>query len=48
MEEGKEYRLQDFCELLGLKETRIRNILKDLSDYVDAVGNNKERRYIKK
>ena len=30
MEENKEYRLQDFCDLLGLKETRTKEILKPL------------------
>ncbi len=48
MEEGKEYRIQDFCELLGLKGSRIREILNGLSDYIDIIGNNKDRRYIKK
>ena len=48
MEDGKEYRLIDFCELLGLKETRVKGILKGLSDYIDIIGNNKDRRYIRK
>ena len=30
MEENKEYRLQDFCDLLGLKETRTKEIMKPL------------------
>ena len=31
MEEGKEYGIWDFCELLGLKESRTKDILKELS-----------------
>lgn len=47
MEENKEYRLQDFCDLLGLKETRTKEILKPLiSDgKIFAIGKNKDRRY---
>ena len=33
MEEEKEYGIRDFCELLGLKESRTKDILKGLSDY---------------
>ena len=47
MEENKAYRLQDFCDLLGLKETRAKEILKPLiSDgKIFAIGKNKDRRY---
>ena len=47
MEADKEYRLQDFCDLLGLKETRTKEILKPLiSDgKIFAIGKNKDRRY---
>ena len=47
MEENKEYRLQDFCDLLGLKETRTKEILKLLiSDgKISVIGKNKDRRY---
>ena len=47
MEENKEYRLQDFCDLLGLKETRTKEILKPLiSDgKICVIGKNKDRRY---
>ena len=47
MEENKEYRLQDFCDLLGLKETRTKEILKPLiSDgKISVTGKNKDRRY---
>lgn len=49
MEDGKEYRLQDFCDLLGLKETRTKAILKPLIAIgkIIAIGNNKDRRYKK-
>ena len=47
MQENKEYRLQDFCDLLGLKETRTKVILKPLisKGKIIAIGNNKDRRY---
>ena len=47
MEDDKEYRLQDFCDLLGLKETRTKEILKPLiSDgKISVIGKNKDRRY---
>lgn len=47
MEENKEYRLQDFYDLLGLKETRTKEILKPLiSDgKISVIGKNKDRRY---
>lgn len=47
METDKEYRLQDFCDLLGLKETRTKEILKSLiSDgKITVIGKNKNRRY---
>ena len=48
MEEGKEYGIRDFCELLGLKESRTKDILKGLSDYIEPVGSNRDRRYKKK
>ena len=48
MEEGKEYGIWDFCELLGLKESRTKDILKGLSDYIDIIGSNRDRRYKKK
>ena len=34
MEEGKEYGIWDFCELLDLKESRTKVILQRLSDYI--------------
>ena len=48
MEEGKEYGIWDFCELLGLKESRTKDILKRLSAYIDTIGSNKGRKYRKK
>lgn len=50
MEDGKEYRLADFCKLLNLKETRTKSILKALAsvDKIKFIGGNKDRRYIKK
>ena len=48
MEEEKEYVIWDFCELLGLKESRTKDILKGLSEHIDIVGSNKDRKYRKK
>ena len=48
MEEGKEYGIWDFCELLGLKESRTKDILKGLSDQIEIIGGNRDRRYKKK
>ena len=47
MEVGKEYRLMDFCDLLGLKDTRTKEILKTLisEGKIIITGNNKNRRY---
>ena len=48
MEEGKEYGIWEFCELLGLKENRTKDILKGLSDRIEIIGSNRDRRYKKK
>ncbi|MCD7826192.1 MAG: hypothetical protein LUH14_09570 [Clostridiaceae bacterium] len=48
MKYGKEYRVRDFCELLGVKESRVREILRGMSDYIDVVGGNRSRRYKRK
>lgn len=48
METGKEYGIWDFCELLNLKESRTKVILQGLSDYIEVVGGNRDRRYKKK
>ncbi len=48
MEEGKEYGIWEFCELLGLKESRTKDILKGLSDRIVFIGSNRDRRYKKK
>lgn len=44
---GKEYRLQDFCDLLGVKETRTKEVLKPLisEGKIIVIGKNKDRRY---
>ncbi len=48
MEEGKEYGIWEFCELLNLKESRTKVILQGLSDYIEIVGSNRDRRDKKK
>ena len=48
MKPGKEYDIWDFCELLDLKESRVKAILTGLSDYIDPIGTNKDRKYKKK
>ncbi len=48
MEEGKEYGIKDFCMLLDLKESRTKDILQGLSNYIEIVGSNRDRRYKKK
>ena len=48
MEDEKEYGIWDFCELLGLKESRTKDILKGLSDKIEIIGSNRDRRYRKK
>lgn len=48
MEKGKEYGIWDFCELLDLKESRTKVILQGLSDHIETVGSNRDRRYKKK
>lgn len=50
MKQNSEYKLQDFCELLNLKESRIKSILKPLIEEgaIICVGANRDRRYLKK
>ncbi len=48
MEEGKEYGIWAFCELLDLKESRTKEILKGLSDDIEMIGSNRDRRYKKR
>lgn len=48
MEYGKEYSIQDFCQLLDLKESRTKELLKQLGYYIEPVGGNKNRRYVRK
>lgn len=47
MEMDREYYLQNFCDLLGLKETRTKEILKPLiaDSKIMVIGKNKDRRY---
>ena len=45
MEDGKAYSIWNFCNLLGLKESRTKDILKGLSDYIESVGGNKDRKF---
>ncbi|MEG1848320.1 MAG: ATP-binding protein [Lachnospiraceae bacterium] len=48
MEEDKEYTIQDFCQLLKLKESRTKDILKGLTSYIEPIGSNRNRKYMKK
>ena len=45
MEEGKEYMIQDFCNLLNLKSSRTKELLKALTQDIEQLGNNKNRKY---
>ncbi len=47
MEQGREYRLTEFCELLGLKESRTKSILRFLAaeQRIEILGGNRDRRY---
>ncbi len=49
MKSSSEYKLQDFCELLNLKESRIKSIIKPLIEEgaIICVGANRDRRYLK-
>lgn len=49
MSYDKEYVLSEICEVLGLKETRTKEILKYLinEDKVEALGGNRNRKYKK-
>ena len=45
MEEDKEYTIQDFCNLLDLKPSRTKELLKDLKQNIEQIGNNKNQKY---
>lgn len=45
MVRDKEYGIQDFCELLNLKESRTKEILTGLSEYIEPLGSKRSRRY---
>ena len=49
MKQNSEYKLQNFCELLNLKESRIKSIIKPLIEEgaIICVGANRDRRYLK-
>ena len=49
MKQNNEYKLQDFCELLNLKESRIKTIIRPLIEagVIICIGANKDRRYFK-
>lgn len=44
---NKEYALSEICEVLGLKETRTKEILKYLiaEDKIETLGGNRNRKY---
>jgi len=48
MQPKHEYQLSDFCELLGLKRSRTKEILQNLinSNDIKPIGSNRNRRYI--
>ena len=48
MKENEEYNIQDFCQLLDLKESRTKDILKGLNGYIETIGSNRNRRYKKR
>ena len=47
MTDEKEYKLNDFEELLNVRATRIKELLKGLinQDKVETIGENRNRRY---
>ena len=47
MQKGKEYRLAEICEVLGLKETRTKVLLRSMvaDGKVEAIGGNRDRKY---
>ena len=49
MRAGKEYKLEEICEITGLKRTRTRDLVKELvvMGFVDEMGDRKARRYKK-
>mgnify|MGYP005787834799 CR=1 FL=1 len=49
MEPGREYRIVEVAECLGVKETRARELMRELIrlQKIDAMGKNKGRRYRK-
>ena len=50
METGREYKADEIAEIIGLKSSRTRELLKMLVDdnKLDIIGNKKNRRYLKR
>lgn len=50
MNDDKEYSLKDICDVLSLKETRTKEILRFLiiDNRVEAIGANRNRKYRKR
>ena len=49
MEPDREYRIAEIAEFLGIKETRARELMRELIqlEKINAIGKNKSRRYKK-
>lgn len=49
MESGKTYQASEFCDVLGVKISRTKQILKKMTDLglIEAVGANRDRRYMR-
>ena len=45
MSDEKEHTMKELCDLLNLKETRIKELLKELLERIEIIGSNKDRRY---
>lgn len=47
MEKEQEYKIQEFCELLHLKESRTKELLKGLvvQGKIEIIGSNRDKRY---
>ena len=45
MSDEKEHTMKELCEFLNLKETRTKGLLKGLSEQIEIIGKNKDRKY---
>ncbi len=45
MGDGKEHTMKEICEMLNLKETRTKELLKGLAEQIEIIGTNKDRKY---